>query len=80
MAFNVAKIASARSSLTISLTKSLRVAGPLHREQSHSLNMSKTYNENGVFTFPVCKSFLLLILQLFSFAQYIKTERISCDQ
>ena len=28
MAFNVAKIASARSSLTISLTKSLRVAGP----------------------------------------------------
>ena len=33
MAFNVAKIASARSSLTISLTKSLtkslRVAGPL---------------------------------------------------
>ena len=30
MAFNVAKIASARASLTISLTKSLRVAGPLH--------------------------------------------------
>ena len=29
MAFNVAKIASARASLTISLTKSLRVAGPL---------------------------------------------------
>ena len=28
MAFNVAKIASARASLTISLTKSLRVAGP----------------------------------------------------
>ena len=30
MAFNVAKIASARASLTISLTKSLRVAGPLN--------------------------------------------------
>ena len=29
MAFNVSKIASARASLTISLTKSLRVAGPL---------------------------------------------------
>ena len=29
MAFNVAKVASARASLTISLTKSLRVAGPL---------------------------------------------------
>ena len=29
MVFNVAKIASARSSSTISLTKSLRVAGPL---------------------------------------------------
>ena len=29
MAFNVAKIASARASLTISLTKSLRVAVPL---------------------------------------------------
>ena len=29
MVFKVAKIASARSSLTISLTKSLRVAGPL---------------------------------------------------
>ena len=29
MAFNVAKIASARASLTISLTKSLPVAGPL---------------------------------------------------
>ena len=29
MGFNVAKIASARASLTISLTKSLRVAGPL---------------------------------------------------
>ena len=28
MAFNVAKIVSARASLTISLTKSLRVAGP----------------------------------------------------
>ena len=28
MAFNVAKIASARASLTISLTKSLREAGP----------------------------------------------------
>ena len=28
MAFNVAKIASARASSTISLTKSLRVAGP----------------------------------------------------
>ena len=28
MAFNVAKIASARASLTISLTKSLRVAVP----------------------------------------------------
>ena len=28
MGFNVAKIASARASLTISLTKSLRVAGP----------------------------------------------------
>ena len=28
MAFNVANIASARASLTISLTKSLRVAGP----------------------------------------------------
>ena len=28
MAFNVAKIASARASLTISLTKSLRVAWP----------------------------------------------------
>ena len=28
MAFNVAKIASVRASLTISLTKSLRVAGP----------------------------------------------------
>ena len=32
MAFNVAKIASARASLTISLTKSLRVAGPLVRD------------------------------------------------
>ena len=31
MAFNVANIASARASLTISLTKSLRVAGPLIR-------------------------------------------------
>ena len=30
MAFNVAKIAPARASLTISLTKSLRVARPLH--------------------------------------------------
>ena len=29
MVFNVAKIASARASSTISLTKSLRVAGPL---------------------------------------------------
>ena len=29
MAFNVAKIAPARALLTISLTKSLRVAGPL---------------------------------------------------
>ena len=29
MVFNVAKIASARASLTIFLTKSLRVAGPL---------------------------------------------------
>ena len=29
MVFNVAKIASARASLAISLTKSLRVAGPL---------------------------------------------------
>ena len=29
MAFNVAKIASSARSLTISLTKSLRVAGPL---------------------------------------------------
>ena len=36
MAFNVAKIASARASLTISLTKSLRVAGPLLR------NITKT--------------------------------------
>ena len=33
MAFNVAKIASARASLTISLTKSLRVAGPLIETQ-----------------------------------------------
>ena len=32
MAFNVAKIASARASLTISLTKSLRVAGPLFKD------------------------------------------------
>ena len=31
MVFNVAKIASARASSTISLTKSLRVAGPLDR-------------------------------------------------
>ena len=30
MAFNVAKISSSARSLTISLTKSLRVAGPLH--------------------------------------------------
>ena len=34
MVFNVAKIASARASLTISLTKSLRVAGPLEKENS----------------------------------------------
>ena len=34
MAFNVAKIASARSSLTISLTKSLRVAGPLNKTKT----------------------------------------------
>ena len=34
MAFNVAKIASARASLTISLTKSLRVAGPLEKDNS----------------------------------------------
>ena len=32
MAFNVAKIASGRASLTISLTKSLRVAGPFDPE------------------------------------------------
>ena len=36
MAFNVAKIASARASLTISLTKSLRVAGPLEPYRSKS--------------------------------------------
>ena len=36
MAFNVAKIASARVSLTISLTKSLRVAGPLVRNEEFS--------------------------------------------
>ena len=35
MAFNVAKIASARASLTISLTKSLRVAGPLDVNTIH---------------------------------------------
>ena len=38
MVFNVAKIASARASSTISLTKSLRVAGPLIQRswvQSH---------------------------------------------
>ena len=34
MVFNVAKIASARASSTISLTKSLRVAGPLLRRVS----------------------------------------------
>ena len=35
MAFNVAKIASARASLTISLTKSLRVGGPLCRSNNY---------------------------------------------
>ena len=34
MVFNVAKIASARASSTISLTKSLRVAGPLVRRMT----------------------------------------------
>ena len=38
MVFNVAKIASAHSSSTISLTKSLRVAGPLAQ---HSAGVSK---------------------------------------
>ena len=40
LAFNVAKIASARASLTISLTKSLRVAGPL---VSNVLGLSKIW-------------------------------------
>ena len=44
MAFNVAKIESARASLTISLTKSLRVAGPL---QLHHVERSRS----GVVTF-----------------------------
>ena len=35
MFFNVAKIASRRRSLTISLTKLLRVAGPLDGHISH---------------------------------------------
>ena len=43
MAFNVAKIASARASLTISLMKSLRVAGPYisHHELTVSAVISK---------------------------------------
>ena len=36
MVFNVAKIASARASSTISLTKSLRVAGPLDGSPIHT--------------------------------------------
>ena len=42
MAFNVAKIASARASLTKSLTKSLRVAGPLLAETCGQLGELST--------------------------------------
>ena len=38
MVFNVAKIASARASSTISLTKSLRVAGPLFQKINQFVN------------------------------------------
>ena len=41
MAFNVAKIASARASLTISLTKSLRVAGPLLVRSDGRIGLNK---------------------------------------
>ena len=42
MVFNVAKIASVRASSTISLTKSLRVAGPL---VSYSSLIVSSYNK-----------------------------------
>ena len=36
-----------------------------YREHSHSLNLSKSYNENGVFTFPFANPFYCLFCHLF---------------
>ena len=52
MAFNVAKIASARASLTISLTKSLRVAGPLMAFRR--LDASTAQSVSQFFVLPTC--------------------------
>ena len=49
MAFNVAKVASARASLTISLTKSLRVAGPLEKDNSENNRVTIQVLRNAAF-------------------------------
>ena len=38
---------------------------PYTREHSHSLNLSKSYNENGVFTFPFANPFCCLFCNCF---------------
>ena len=38
---------------------------PLYREHSHSLNLSKSYNENGVFIFPFANPFYCLFCYFF---------------
>ena len=38
---------------------------PLYRKHSHSLNLSKSYNENGVFTFPFANPFCCLFCNFF---------------
>ena len=50
MAFNVAKIVPARASLTISLTKSLRVAGPLGRNE---ISNTKGNEVNNIAILPL---------------------------
>ena len=53
------------------------VTGPLYREHSHSLNLSKSYDGNGVFTFPFANPFCGLFCNFFFCTIYQNT--IGCD-
>ena len=53
---------------------------PLYREHSHSLNVSKSYNENGVFTFPFANPFCCLFCNCLALQFPKKAGWPSCAQ